>query len=84
MSIPTPKTFQLSHNDCVKLRAALQAKADEALHGMDFTRHNAFADAIQLLHETRLDAFQNRADKRREKRALARAENFPARMGGDP
>jgi len=67
MNSPT-YVFSLSHRDCEELRSKLQAKADDALEAMDFAKHANYQDAIKILHEQRMESFQNRADKRRAKR----------------
>ena len=70
-TLKTDSQFQLSHSDCEKFREALQAKATAALDAYNFAKHDTYREALKMLHEAQLEAFQRRADKRREKRRQA-------------
>ena len=71
MSLLPTAVFNLSHADCDKLRAKLQTKSDDALEAMDFGKHAAYQEAIRILHEERMEAYQRRSEKRHAKRRQA-------------
>jgi len=65
------ETFHLSHHDCDALSLALREKS--TLAGSDNPGgRDAYEAAAKMLHEARMKAYDDRADRRRIKRQKQR------------